>query len=232
MTDDERAIRQLVDHWLTAIQKGDLRAVLKLMDDDVTFMVPGRRSFGKEAFAVAFRQMKGARVSVKSHIQEIAIFGDLAYMRNHLEVTMLLLGAELVHGAAEHIENAVYNIPVVPHVCSISLQPMLPRRLGSHIALSPRRYAVIVREEIGLAIAQARRPPSRLIQTVDQIIQLRVRSSFASSLSRMLSGPGPVAKHSEISLAFAAPWRIESGLIGRCPWLSMHRPWHPPVEAR
>jgi uncharacterized protein (TIGR02246 family) len=102
MTDDERAIRQLVDHWLTAIQKGDLRAVLKLMDDDVTFMVPGRRSFGKEAFAVAFRQMKGARVSVKSHIQEIAIFGDLAYMRNHLEVTMLLLGAaDPVHRAGE-----------------------------------------------------------------------------------------------------------------------------------
>jgi uncharacterized protein (TIGR02246 family) len=89
MTDDERAIRELVDDWLAATEKGDLRAVLKLMDDDVIFMVPGQRPFGKEAFAVAFRQGKDVKMSAKSDIQEIAIFGNLAYMRNHLEVTML-----------------------------------------------------------------------------------------------------------------------------------------------
>ena len=89
MTDDEHAIRRLVDDWLIATEKGDLRTVLKLMDDDAVFMVPGQRPFGKEAFAIAFRQMKDAKISAKSDIQEIAIFGDLAYMRNHLEITML-----------------------------------------------------------------------------------------------------------------------------------------------
>jgi uncharacterized protein (TIGR02246 family) len=88
MTDDEGAIRQLVGDWLTATEKGDLRAVLKLMDDDVVFMVSGQEPFGKEAFAIAFRQMKDAKISARSDIQEIAIFGDMAYMRNHLEITM------------------------------------------------------------------------------------------------------------------------------------------------
>ena len=89
MTDDEHAIRRLVDDWFIATEKGDLRTVLKLMDDDAVFMVPGQRPFGKEAFAIAFRQMKDARISAKSDIQEVAIFGDVAYLRNYLEVTMI-----------------------------------------------------------------------------------------------------------------------------------------------
>jgi uncharacterized protein (TIGR02246 family) len=92
MTDDERAIRQLVDTWIAATQKGDLRAVLKLMADDVVFLVPGRRPFGKEAFAISFRQMKDISISVTSNIQEIEIIADWAYMRNYLEVTMTPIG--------------------------------------------------------------------------------------------------------------------------------------------
>ena len=87
MTDDERAIRQLVDTWIAATQKGDLRAVLKLMADDVVFMVPGQSSFGKEAFAIGFKQMKDVGISVTSDIQEIEIFDDLAYIRNYLEIS-------------------------------------------------------------------------------------------------------------------------------------------------
>ena len=92
MTDDERAIRQLVDTWIAATQKGDLRAVLKLMADDVVFMVPGQSSFGKEAFAIGFKQMKDVGISVTSDIQEIEIFDDLAYMRSYLEITMAPAG--------------------------------------------------------------------------------------------------------------------------------------------
>jgi uncharacterized protein (TIGR02246 family) len=93
MTDDERAIRQLVVTWIAATQKGDLRAVLKLMADDVVFMVPGQRPFGKEAFAISFRQMKDVSISATSDIQEIEIFADWAYMRNYLEITMAPAGA-------------------------------------------------------------------------------------------------------------------------------------------
>jgi len=42
MTEDERTIRDLVATWMAASQAGDLAAVLRLMADDVVFMVPGR----------------------------------------------------------------------------------------------------------------------------------------------------------------------------------------------
>lgn len=40
MTDDECAIRNLVDTWLSASKAGDLPTVLNLMSDDAVFMVP------------------------------------------------------------------------------------------------------------------------------------------------------------------------------------------------
>ena len=96
MTDDERAIRQLVDIWIAATQKGDLRTVLKLMADDAVFMVPGERPFGKEAFAIGFKQMKDVSINITCDIQEIEIVEELAYMRNYLEITMASAG-EPVH---------------------------------------------------------------------------------------------------------------------------------------
>ena len=50
MGDDERAIRELVETWMSASKAGDLFTVLDLMSDDMVFMVPGREPFGKEAF--------------------------------------------------------------------------------------------------------------------------------------------------------------------------------------
>jgi hypothetical protein len=46
MTDDQRAIRELVDTWLAASKAGDLATVLSLIKDDAIFMVPGRKPFG------------------------------------------------------------------------------------------------------------------------------------------------------------------------------------------
>jgi uncharacterized protein (TIGR02246 family) len=48
MTEDERAIRELVDTWLAASKAGDLATVLSLMTDDVIFMVPGRKPSAKK----------------------------------------------------------------------------------------------------------------------------------------------------------------------------------------
>jgi uncharacterized protein (TIGR02246 family) len=88
MTDDERAIRELVDTWLAASKAGDLATVLGLMTDDVIFMVPGRKPFGKEAFAAASEGMKNLRVEGTSDIQEIQVLGDWAYLRNYIEMTL------------------------------------------------------------------------------------------------------------------------------------------------
>ena len=38
MSPDERAIRDLVDTWMTASREGDTATVLSLMSDDVIFM--------------------------------------------------------------------------------------------------------------------------------------------------------------------------------------------------
>ncbi|HTK13272.1 MAG TPA: SgcJ/EcaC family oxidoreductase [Xanthobacteraceae bacterium] len=88
MTDDERAIREVVDVWLAASKAGDLATVLSLMTDDVIFMVPGQKPFGKEAFAAASQGMKDVRIEGTSDIQEIQVLGDWAYLRNYLEMTV------------------------------------------------------------------------------------------------------------------------------------------------
>lgn len=88
MTDDERAIREMIETWLAASMSGDLATVLDLMTDDVVFMVPGRRPFGKEAFAAASEGMKGVLIEGTSKIEEIQILGDWAYLRNRLQMTI------------------------------------------------------------------------------------------------------------------------------------------------
>ena len=88
MPDDERAIRELVQSWLAASQKGDLQTVLSLMTDDVIFMVPGQNPFGKEAFAASSKGLKDVHFEAANDIKEIKLLGDWAYLRNYLEVTM------------------------------------------------------------------------------------------------------------------------------------------------
>jgi uncharacterized protein (TIGR02246 family) len=88
MSDDERAIRELVATWMAATEAGDQDTVLGLMTDDVVFMVPGREPFGKAAFAAAAGRMQGLRIEGTSDIVELQVLGDWAYLRSHLRVTM------------------------------------------------------------------------------------------------------------------------------------------------
>jgi uncharacterized protein (TIGR02246 family) len=88
MSEDERAIREVVATWMRAIKAGDVETVLDLMTDDVIFLVPGRPPFGKEAFATASASMKGVEFEGTSDVIEIQVVGDWAYLRNHIEVTM------------------------------------------------------------------------------------------------------------------------------------------------
>lgn len=88
MTDDERAIRSLVDTWMSATRKGDVETVLNLMADDVIFMVPGQKPFGKDAFAAASRGMMNARFEGRSQIEELKVLGNWAYLRNYIEMTI------------------------------------------------------------------------------------------------------------------------------------------------
>jgi uncharacterized protein (TIGR02246 family) len=82
------AIRELVDRWLETNKKGDIASVLKMMTDDVVFMVQGREPFGKEGFASMANTMKTVEIDGTSEIVELEVLGDWAWMRNHLQMTM------------------------------------------------------------------------------------------------------------------------------------------------
>ncbi len=64
------------------------------MADDVIFMVPGREPFGKEAFAAELQGMKGFDIDGTSEIEEVKVFGDWAYLRNRLTVTIAPAGGQ------------------------------------------------------------------------------------------------------------------------------------------
>jgi uncharacterized protein (TIGR02246 family) len=96
MNEDERAIREVVATWMRATKAGDIETVLDLMTDDVIFLVPGRPPFGKEAFAAASASMKGVEFDGTSDVLEVQVFGDCAYLRNHIEVTMTPKGGASV----------------------------------------------------------------------------------------------------------------------------------------
>ena len=88
VTDDERAIRELVDAWMRATKAGDTETVLGLMTDDVIFMVPGREPFGKDEFRAATESMREIQMDGRAEIREIEIIGDRAWIRNHIDLTV------------------------------------------------------------------------------------------------------------------------------------------------
>jgi uncharacterized protein (TIGR02246 family) len=99
MSDDERAIRELIETWMAASMAGDIETVLGLMTDDVVFMVPGREPFGKEAFAAASRGMTGMVMQGTSEIRELQVLGGWAYLRNYITVTVTPPGGRSVRRA-------------------------------------------------------------------------------------------------------------------------------------
>jgi uncharacterized protein (TIGR02246 family) len=99
MTDDERAIREVVDTWMAASRAGDTAKVLSLMTDDVVFMVPGMEPFGKADFAAASAAQAGMRIDGTAEIVELQVFGDWAFIRNRLDMHVTPPGAAPVHRA-------------------------------------------------------------------------------------------------------------------------------------
>ena len=89
MSDDEKAIRGLIDTWFEATAANDLARVLELMDDDVVFLAAGRPPMRKDTFAAASRAMEHTvRFEGRADVQEIRVFGNWAYLWNQLTVTV------------------------------------------------------------------------------------------------------------------------------------------------
>ena len=94
MSDDERAIRALVQEWMRASKAGDTTALLDLMTDDVLFMTPGAEPFGKDAFRERAASLNAVEIDGHAETLEIEVLGDRAWLRNRLEMTMTPAGGE------------------------------------------------------------------------------------------------------------------------------------------
>ena len=99
MTEDERAIRELVDNWFTASMAGDIETVLGYMTDDVIFMTAGQEPFGKVAFAASSAKMNDMKLDGRFEIQELQVLGDWAYLRNRIEMSVTPPGGETIRRA-------------------------------------------------------------------------------------------------------------------------------------
>lgn len=88
MSQDERAIRDLIAHWFACTERGEVEPVLELMTDDVVFMVVGRAPFGKKEFADGARSMQGAKVQARGEVVEVTVRGETAWARVHIEVVL------------------------------------------------------------------------------------------------------------------------------------------------
>ena len=99
MSDDERAIRQVVETWMQASRAGDAATVLSLMTDDVVFMTPGGEPFGREAFEAAAADQDGAQIHGSNDIVEVQVLGDWAFTRNRIDMSLTPPNGEPVRRA-------------------------------------------------------------------------------------------------------------------------------------
>ncbi len=86
MSDDERAIREVMARWMTASSAGDVDTVLTLMSDDAVFLVPGRPPFGKAEFAAESRAMRDVKLQGSNDVEELRIIGDWAFCISRVAV--------------------------------------------------------------------------------------------------------------------------------------------------
>ncbi|WP_042270420.1 SgcJ/EcaC family oxidoreductase [Paraburkholderia heleia] len=107
MTDDERAIRELVQTWMEASRAGDTAKVLNLMADDVVFTVPGQEPFGKAAFAAASQAQQAMRIEGTAEIVELQVLGDWAFLRNRIDISIM------PPGATQPMRRAGYTLTLV-----------------------------------------------------------------------------------------------------------------------
>ena len=102
MNADERRIRDLIAGWHRATAAGDVKAVVRLMTEDVVFLTPGRPPMqGRGDFEKNLADLlKTHRIESSGKVEEVRVFGDLAYTWTSLAVRVTpLSGGETVERA-------------------------------------------------------------------------------------------------------------------------------------
>ena len=87
MSDDEAAIRDLIQTWMTATSE-DPQSVLSLIDDDAIFLGSAPKPYGKKEFAEKQVALNGAKVQGKADVKEVRVDGDWGYAWTELDVTV------------------------------------------------------------------------------------------------------------------------------------------------
>lgn len=90
MQKDEQAIRDMIQTWLRASAAGDVEKLLSMLAEDVVFLLPGQPPMrGRDEWAKHFRAVSPKfRIEGKAEVQEVQVFGAMAYCWTQLTVTM------------------------------------------------------------------------------------------------------------------------------------------------
>lgn len=89
---DELQIRAVIDTWAKATAEGNLNALLNLMTEDITFLIPGKPPMHRSEFISAFQSMiHSVQALSRSTVQEITVKDDLALCWNYIEVDIVPL---------------------------------------------------------------------------------------------------------------------------------------------
>jgi uncharacterized protein (TIGR02246 family) len=90
MSDDEQAIRDVIDNWARATAAGDIAEVMTMMTEDAIFLTPGQPPMGRDGFAAGFlAAVEHLRIEANPNPQEIDVSGNLAYCWNHIDVRVM-----------------------------------------------------------------------------------------------------------------------------------------------
>jgi uncharacterized protein (TIGR02246 family) len=82
MHPDERTIREAHTTWIDAVNARDLEKLFRMMTDDVVFLHPGHKAFGRDVFAATFSGAhEQARIHCSSELIELVLVGEVAYSR-------------------------------------------------------------------------------------------------------------------------------------------------------
>jgi uncharacterized protein (TIGR02246 family) len=92
---NEQAIRDLGQLWTYASEKRDVGTLLSLLSDDVVFIVPGQKPFGKDYFAKSVRRSTHLRIEIQSRITELTILDDWAWTRTYLDMITTTVNGEV-----------------------------------------------------------------------------------------------------------------------------------------
>ncbi len=83
MTAQERAIHDVHETWIAAVNAGDLDFLLALMTDDAVFLTPGQPPSRRDDFSANFTSAhERLRVRCTSELEEVVVVGGVAYTRS------------------------------------------------------------------------------------------------------------------------------------------------------